>query len=196
MELLLIRHARPLRTSSPDGRPADPGLAPVGAVQSERLADWLAGEAIDAVYTSPLRRARETAAPLARALGVEPRVEEGVAEFDRDADSYIPLEELKELDPERWKALVRSGFYLEGEADVFRRTVVTSLEAVIGANPGRRVAVVCHGGVINAWTSHLLGTERLFLFEPAYASIHRFHAARSGERSLGSLNETAHLRGV
>jgi probable phosphoglycerate mutase len=56
--------------------------------------------------------------------------------------------------------------------------------------------VVCHGGVINAWTSHLLGLERIFLFEPAYTSVSRYLAASSGERSLLSLNETAHLRGA
>jgi probable phosphoglycerate mutase len=65
---------------------------------------------------------------------------------------------------------------------------------VIAAHPGRRVAVVCHGGVINAWLSHLLELERLFLFEPLYAGVSRFLAARSGERSVRSLNEASHLR--
>ncbi|HZA87486.1 MAG TPA: histidine phosphatase family protein, partial [Acidimicrobiales bacterium] len=62
MELLLVRHARPLRAESIDG-PADPGLSPLGRRQADALAAWLATEAIDAIYTSPLRRALETAAP-------------------------------------------------------------------------------------------------------------------------------------
>jgi probable phosphoglycerate mutase len=194
MELILIRHALPLRLESPDGSPADPPLGEEGRRQAERLAAWLAGEPLDALYTSPLRRARETAAPLERALGLAARVAPGVREFDADAPVYVPLEELKRLDPERWKALVRSGFYLEGAVDEFRRAVVDALEAVIRSHPGGRVAVVCHGGVINAWVSHLLALERLFLFEPVYTSVHRFLAARSGERSLTSLNEAAHLR--
>jgi hypothetical protein len=41
----------------------------------------------------------------------------------------------------------------------------------------------------------LLGLERIFLFEPVYTSVSRYLAASSGERSLLSLNETAHLRG-
>ena len=102
--------------------------------------------------------------------------------------------ELKRTDPERWRALIDSGFYLEGEVDRFRAEVVSALDEVIEANPGRRVAVFCHGGVVNAWLSHLLGLERLFLFEPAYTGVSRFLAARSGERSLTSLNESAHLR--
>jgi len=54
--------------------------------------------------------------------------------------------------------------------------------------------VVCHGGVINAWVSHLIGLERVFLFEPGYTSVSRFFAASSGHRTLASLNEAAHLR--
>jgi probable phosphoglycerate mutase len=194
VELLLIRHALPERVETTDGTPANPPLSARGREQAERLASHLAGESFTAVYASPLRRARETAEPLLRGRGIALRLEPGVAEFDRHSDSYIPLEELKALDYERWSALVRNGFYLEGEIDTFRNTVVTSLERVIEAHPGGRVAVVCHGGVINAWTSHLLGLERLFLFEPAYTSVSRFFAARSGERSLGSLNEASHLR--
>ena len=118
-----------------------------------------------------------------------------VAEFDAEASLYVPLEALKATEFESWKAMVASGFYLEGDAATFRATVVAALEGVIAANAGARVAVVCHGGVLNAWVSHLLGSERLFLFEPVYTSVSRFLAATSGERSLVSLNESAHLRG-
>ncbi|MDJ0852424.1 MAG: histidine phosphatase family protein [Myxococcota bacterium] len=194
VELILIRHALPLRVETPDGSPADPPLGAEGREQAERLSRWLARERLDALYTSPLRRARETAAPLEAALGLRAVVEPRVAEFDKDAPVYVPLEELKRTDPERWRALIDSGFYLEGEVDRFRADVVAALDAVIDANPGRRVAVFCHGGVVNAWLSHLLGLERLFLFEPIYTGVSRFLAARSGERSLTSLNEAAHLR--
>ena len=194
MELILIRHALPLRVETADGSPADPQLSERGREQAQRLAGWLGSERIDALYTSPLRRARETAAPLEQALGLEPRVEPGIREFDAEASTYIPMEELKQTDPERWKALVTSGFYLDGAVDTFRSEVVSSLERVVREHSGARVAVVCHGGVINAWVSHVLGLERLFLFEPDYTSLSRFMAARSGERSLTSLNEASHLR--
>jgi len=196
MELLLVRHALPVRAETVDGSPADPGLSEIGHGQAERLAAWLEGERLDAIYTSPLRRARETAAPLARARGLATRVSPGIAEFDADASHYVPLEELKATDPERWKALIASGFYLGGDAGVFRETVARAVDEIVGSHPGGRVAVVCHGGVINAWVSHLLETERLFLFEPVYTSVSRFLAAASGERSVVSLNETAHLRGA
>jgi len=180
MELLLVRHALPLRLSTTDGSPADPPLSEEGREQARRLARWLEREPLDALYSSPLRRALETAEPLAQVRGLETRIEPGVAEFDAEAPHYVPLEELKATDYESWRALVASGFYLEGDAESFRATVVGALEGVIAANPGMRVAVVCHGGVINAWASHILGTQRLFLFEPVYTGVSRFLAASSG----------------
>jgi probable phosphoglycerate mutase len=193
VELILIRHALPLRALRSDGAPADPPLAEEGQAQARRLADWLADEPLGAVYASPLRRARQTAQPLAERRGLLLRLEAGVAEFDAHAPVYVPLEQLKVEQPEAWRALVSAGAYT-GDAAAFRRTVVASLERLIAAHPGERVAVVCHGGVINAWLAHLLGLSRLFVFEPPYASISRFLAARSGERSLASLGEVAHLR--
>jgi probable phosphoglycerate mutase len=196
VQLFLIRHGLPVRKKTEDGSAADPPLSTLGRGQAEALGRWLADERIDALYTSPLRRARETAQPLEAGHGLDVRVEPGVTEFDAAADQYVPLEELKQQDYPAWKSLVSSGFYLEGDAETFRATVVAALERIIAAHAGARVAVVCHGGVINAWTSHLLGLERIFLFEPAYTSVSRYLAASSGERSLLSLNETAHLRGA
>ena len=58
------------------------------------------------------------------------------------------------------------------------------------------VAAVCHGGVINAYITHILNIEDPSgFFYPNYTSIHRVAAARGGERTVLSLNETAHLRG-
>lgn len=191
MELLLIRHGLPVRVENRDGAPADPPLSEEGLEQAERAARWLADERIDALYTSPLRRAAETAAPLERLRGLTARVEPGVIEFDHRASSYVPLEELKASDYEAWQAQMRG--YLEGDTSRFREVVVEALERIIADHPGERVVVTCHGGVINAWTSHLLGVDRVFLFEPLYTSLNRYRASRSGQRSLLSLNESPHL---
>ncbi len=64
MDLLLIRHALPVRIEGGDG-PADPELSDDGWRQAGALAAWLADDGIDAMVASPLRRAQETAAPLA-----------------------------------------------------------------------------------------------------------------------------------
>jgi broad specificity phosphatase PhoE len=83
--------------------------------------------------------------------------------------------------------------------DVFLTRVVGTIEALVEAHPSQKVVVVCHGGVINAYAAHVLGLamsgNRSF-FYPNYTSLHRFAAARSGERSIVTLNETSHLRGT
>ncbi len=190
MELLLIRHALPVRvdSGSVDG-PADPHLAPLGVHQAEALAAWLAAEPIHAVWSSPKRRALETAGPLAGRLGLEVRVDEGLAEYDRHADSYIPIEELKAANDPRWNELPE-------RPEEFRADVVAAMEAVIAAHPGQRVAVVCHGGVINAYAGHVLGVTDPIFFLPAYTSVSRILAASSGARSIETLNESGHLRGL
>jgi probable phosphoglycerate mutase len=194
MELLLVRHALPLRVERDDGMPADPPLGDEGQRQAERLARWLEGERIDAIYASPLQRALETAQPLAKSRGIALRIEPGVVEFDRMASAYVPLEEIKALDHERWRALVRGGLVEGIDLGEFRRVVTGSLERIIADHPGERIAVVCHGGVINTWAAHVLGLETTLFFDPVYTSISRFLASASGERSLASLNEAAHLR--
>jgi hypothetical protein len=50
--------------------------------------------------------------------------------------------------------MMRGEYAGEVDPETFRRVVVVAVERIIEANPGRRVAVVCHGGVINAWASH------------------------------------------
>lgn len=195
MELLLIRHAEPVRIEDAAG-PADPTLHERGRAQAERLARYLADEPLQGLVSSPMRRAQETAAPVAVVHNLPVVLDEELAEFDREATSYIPIEELRATKDERWLAMV------EGRLDdydrdpvEFQRAVVAAVERVIDANPGRKVAIVAHGGVINAYVGHVLGIDKLMWFEPAYTSIHRVAASRSGVRSVTALNETAHLRG-
>jgi probable phosphoglycerate mutase len=194
MELLVIRHALPVRASNPDGTPADPSLSDTGRRQAALLAAWLASERLDAIYASPMRRARETATPLAVARGLEIGLDAGLVELDHRADAYVPMEELKAENREAWLALVKGGLYANIDVVAFRRGVVASFESIVRAHPGGRVAVVCHSGVINVWAAHVLGIEAPIFFDPDYTSVHRFLAASSGERMVVSLNERAHLR--
>lgn len=191
MDLLLIRHALPVRIEDGDG-PADPELSDEGWRQAGALAAWLADEEIDVMVASPLRRAQETAQPLARLLELEVATVDGLAEFDRNAPWYIPIEELKAADDPRWHAMVAGDWDLD--PDEFQRSVVAAVDGIIAGHPGRTVAAVCHGGTINAYLSAILGLEKLMFFVPDYTSVSRVRASRSGPRSLVSLNETGHLR--
>jgi broad specificity phosphatase PhoE len=188
MELLLIRHARPLRAHGGDG-PADPALSPLGVRQSEALADWLAAEKqpFDALYTSPLRRARETAEPLAARVGLEAVVDDSLREYDADAVEYIPMEELRAAGDPRWNEVPDA-------LPEFRERVIAGIEHLVTAHRSERIAVVCHGGVVNAYVAWVVGARNELFFLPHYTSVSRVLAAGSGERSVDTINETAHLR--
>ena len=91
MELILIRHGLPVRSRET----SDPPLSDKGSDQARRVAAWLAGERIDVVASSTMRRAIQTAEPLAVLTGHEIETHEGIVEFDRHTGSYLPMEELK-----------------------------------------------------------------------------------------------------
>lgn len=197
VELVLVRHGLPVRQELDPGDRADPPLDALGLEQARRAAAWLSEEApFHAVYASPMRRARETAEPFAETAGLPLGLRDGVSEFDRDHHRYVPLEALKREDPEAWRAFAAGGYSEGVDIHSFHATVVNTLEPIVRQHAGQRVVVFCHGGVINVWTAHVLGLTPALFFEPAYASIHRFLCARTGQRNLLSLNETGHLRGL
>jgi len=195
MELILIRHGLPLQVKTNDGTPADPPLSEVGHEQAQRMAKWLEDEHIDYLYSSPMQRAVQTAAPLAALKGLEPVFRDGVAEYDRHADHYIPVEDLKKSDYDRWLLLMR-GEVVDASFPKFCVEVVTTLNEIINSHRGKTVAVTCHGGVVNAWTTHVMGLEPRMFFNPNYTSISRYMGATSGERSIITLNEHTHLKGL
>jgi probable phosphoglycerate mutase len=195
VELILIRHALPERREVNTG-PADPELSPEGNAQAEHLADYLAAELIDAVYTSPMRRARETAAPLGLRLALEPVVVDDVAEWDRNSSEYVPIEQLKADGDPRFYEILGNQWDGADPIEEFEARVESALDDLVAQHPGDRIAVVCHGGVINLYLSIVLGLseQRTGFFYPNYTSIHRVAASRSGVRSIVTINETSHLR--
>lgn len=76
--------------------------------------------------------------------------------------------------------------------------MLDTVETIVDDHPGEKVAVVCHGGIINGYLSHILGLDEFArgFFYPNYTSINRVAAASSGERSIVTINETSHLRGT
>lgn len=190
MELIIIRHGRPERIEGAAGG-ADPDLTDIGNAQADQMAAWIHAEGVDAIYSSPMARARQTSLPLETIMGVEATVVDGVREFDAEEDSYIPVEELR-ADKEKWKEFIaREG---QGNRASFFTTVNETLAEITGKHRGQKVAVVCHGGVINAYAADVLGLESRMFFNPDYTSINRFMVASSGERSIRSLNDVGHLR--
>ncbi|MCG5217480.1 histidine phosphatase family protein [Streptosporangium sp. KLBMP 9127] len=200
-ELLLIRHgeSEPARPGAPFplvGGQGDPGLAPGGLDQAERVAERLGGEHIDALYVSTLRRTAQTAAPLARRLGLDPRVEAGLREvhlgewegglFRRMVAEGHPVAR-RMTDEERWDVIPGAE-----EATVFSGRVRETFTKLVAAHPGHRLAVFSHGGVI-AEALALAARSRPFAFLGAdNGSIS--HLVVTGERwIIRRFNDTAHL---
>src|ERR1700741_1007020 len=131
MELLLVRHALPLRQERVDG-PADPELSPEGKAQAEHLATYLSAEHLDAIYASPLRRAYQTAEAISARHGLDVCACDGLVEFDRQSGDYVPAEELKAENDPRYHAVMSGDWDNDLEtADEFRRRVVQTIEELI-----------------------------------------------------------------
>ena len=149
---------------------ADPPLNDTGRAQASALAAKLAGMAFAAAYTSPLRRARETAEVLGAALGLTPVDDSSLMEIDVGSWSGLTRTEIEERFPAgfaRW--LEGRHGWDDGETndDLGARVVAGLLE--IGArHPAAAVLAVTHGGPIR---SALAAAEHI-PFDGAYGSIH------------------------
>ncbi|MFT3821218.1 MAG: histidine phosphatase family protein [Rubrivivax sp.] len=192
MRLLLIRHGRPA-----EGDAADPGLRADGREQAAAVAALLAQEPVTHVVSSPLRRALETAAPLAERLGLPVTVIDGWAEADRHGARYRSTETLRALGAAEWvKFLADPVRYVGGDPDRFNAAVMEALAATMvlqgpGGTPAR-VAVFTHGLPINLVLAHALGLRRLTHFPPWYGSLSRLHGRTPADLSVVSVNETVH----
>ena len=139
------------------------------------------------------KRAQQTARPLLDGRDLEIRTSDGIAEWDQHSSEYVPVEELKAANDPRWHAMLAGEWSVDESEEDFRYRVVSAIEGIIGDHGGQRVAVVCHGGVINGYLSHVLGLDTFArgFFYPNYTSINRVAAALSGERSVVTVNETS-----
>ena len=199
-EVLLIRHAEP---ACNDISNDDPLLSCTGLEQAERLGERLSSLWFDAIYAAPERRAQQTARLLYEATDSEVVTVEDLREIEympaapqpwalpnytaRHHDAPSTADRF--MTAPRWDAL--PGF---APSRCFRQRVLQSIELLMTKHPARRIAVVTHSSVINAYLSALLAIPQDVFFAPQHTSV-------SCVRSLGelfavrSLNDTAHLLG-
>jgi probable phosphoglycerate mutase len=192
VQLLLIRHALPLRSEPGEG--SDPVLSETGVEQAARLPVALKRFPVARLVSSPQRRAVQTAEPLAGALGLPVEVDERLAEYDRDMSHYVPIEEIAEENPEELARLA-GGHLPSGvdEGEFTARIGAAVADLVAAGSHEDTVAVFSHGGVINVLLHQILGTERLLSFHIDYASVTRVLSSRSGRLSVASVNSTEHV---
>jgi probable phosphoglycerate mutase len=207
-EILLIRHGRSADVVPGTPESHDPPLHEQGVAQAAALARRLEPKRIDAVYSSDLARAHQTALPIAEQRGLTvhqlPELREVFlgewegGEFRRRAATG---------DPEwlAWAATGRWDGIPGGEGDAALRSRVTaSVDAIAGANEGAVVAIVCHGGVINAYLADVFESPRSFVcvIENTSVSLVRYggqpgwYAAGAGTRprpTVITINDCHHL---
>ena len=189
MQLLVIRHALPLR--SEPGQGADPNLSEEGIEQAKRLPDALARFPITRLVSSPQRRALQTAQPVADALGMTVDVDERLAEYDYGLSHYTPLEEASEEDVKR---LIAGQLPGDVDQDAFIARVLAGIGDVVdAAEHDETVAVFSHGGVINAIVHGIMKTERLLCVQVDYAGVTRLLKSRQGRLSVAAINGTEHV---
>ncbi len=130
-----------------------------GRAQAERLADRLSGAGVSAVYSSPLERARETAEPLARRLGIEVRISEALGEIRIGEWTGRTFEELQQ--DARWRHFnaFRSGARIPGGETMLevQHRMAAAIEEMRGEHPAGTLALVSHGDPIRAILCLYLG---------------------------------------
>ncbi|OMC55032.1 phosphoglycerate kinase [Mycobacterium sp. IS-836] len=192
MQVLLVRHALPLR--SEHGQGSDPDLSDEGKAQVTRLPDALARFPISRVVSSPQRRAIQTAEPVAAARELAVEIDERFAEYDRDLPVYIPVEQIRAENPQEWARLAQGHLPSAVDEDAFRARVLAGVDDLVAAtDPDDTVAVFSHGGVINLLLHHILGTARLLSFPVDYASFTRLLYSRSGQATVATVNAVEHV---
>lgn len=192
MQVLLVRHALPVRSEHGEG--SDPDLSDDGLAQVERLPVALARFPISRVVSSPQRRAIQTAEPVAAARELRVEIDDRFAEYDRDLPLYIPVEQIRDENPQEWARMAQGHLPSAVDEDAFRGRVRAAVDDLVAAaDPEDTVAVFSHGGVINVLLHEILGTARLLSFPIDYASVTRLLYSRSGQATVATVNAVEHV---
>ncbi len=203
-EVVLVRHGQQrfptdVRAAVPEDW-RDPPLTELGERQAEATGRHLGGERVDAVYSSQLRRANDTGAAVGRAHDLDVTVVPELEEIHMFRDVPADKTAMDVVGPlllagyrERFARVRRWDVYPHTEPSLeFRRRVNGAIEGIIDAHPSQTVVIACHGGVINAYLTELLGVAEDMFFRPAHASVHRI-LAKDDRRVVLCLNEVRHL---
>ena len=170
----------------------------MGHLQAQATAEHLAEEGIDHVVSSSMKRAVQTAEPLADRLGVSIELLDDLRESDHRSRIYVPAEEMERDDPSVAHyfdpdADINETIFLDGYEE-FRARVERGFEHVIRTNRSRTVAVFCHGMVTGVYLQILLGIDDPLSLLVDYCGITRVAASSTGLRTVRSVNETHHVR--
>ncbi len=168
-KVYLVRHGKPVSGWGDAQSDPDPGLDADGLAQAlavaHQLLDLPEAERPGRVVSSPLRRCRETAQPLADLLGVEVEIEPAVSEIPTPAG--IAASERSD-----WLRRAFSGCWEDVEGDRDYATWAADVARAVCRHPG--AAIFSHFVAINAAVSQAVGDARVRQFEPGHVSVTSF----------------------
>lgn len=198
-KFLLIRHALTDSVGQRlSGRTPGVPLNAEGQAQAQQLAGRLADVPIDVIYSSPLERAVQTAAPIAAQRGLETRISEDFLELDFGSWTNCTFEELQnQAQFQRFNSF-RSNTRIPGGELMLeaQARAVAGLGKLCAQHPGQTVAVVSHSDMLKAAVAYYAGIP-LDLFqrlEISPASVSVLEIFEETARIL-LLNDTGVLRG-
>lgn len=202
MRLILVRHAETVQNSAGvvQGR-ADNVLSDLGREQAAALGDWLAQEPLCAVYSSPLQRARATAAAVAAPHRLDVTLEADLVEMDIGLMEGLTGPELRERHPEflqAWMSERAASVPMPGGGESLAQVEAragAAVERIIVEHAEGSVAVVSHNFVVLSLVCRVLALPlhnfRRLRHHVAGATIVDVGTAR---RTVVHFNEVCHLR--
>ena len=199
MQLWLVRHGESTWNQARRFQGArDAELSPRGHEQAQVLAERLTGAGLEAIFTSPLARARDTATACAARLGLEPIPMDGLREIGLGDWEGLPVETVVERYGDHyWRWLTAPADHPppggEPMADLQRR-VASAIGAIHARHPRGRVLVVTHGGAIASYLCRCLGLALNAVWRLRIDNTSVTRVELPGGR-LASLNDTGHLDG-
>lgn len=176
---------------------SDVPLSELGKLQAELIAERLAGQTIDAVYVSDLKRAWDTAIPIAEKTGLEVSSEPRLRELKFGILEGLTFEEAEEKYPKMIAAWLEdfNNTPEGGETiDQFNARIVSLLDDLIGKHDEKVVLLVGHGGSLSEVLRVALGLsrEKRWYLEMENASLSEVSIAED-YISLRRINDTCHL---
>jgi probable phosphoglycerate mutase len=200
-ELLLIRHGEQhMYENIPLGEAIDAPLSEMGWQQARAVGERLKDARLGAVYCSPLQRAHNTAREIAKHHGMEPTVRPELSEIDlwqrapqeKGLLDIFTRDELVAIYREVSATRKHTSYPYCEDIDAFKARIVAAVDRVISENIGRRVALVCHGGVINGYLSHVMRSAYDHLVSVHHTSITVVRGADT-RRELLTINDYSHV---
>lgn len=181
-KLFLLRHGEvESRYHRVFGGQIDMDLSPLGNSQAAALGRFLQKTPLDEIHVSPLKRARQTAAPLLQNRPLTPVFTDDLREVhfgDWTGLSWQEVHDRFGFSAFEWLHLLENNSIPNAESGaVFRNRIEPCLQSILDNAAGRSIAIVCHGGVIRMILSILLKLPlpAMSSFEIEYASVTEVH---------------------